>query len=74
MDKANKAIKEKYRVAVRKGLFQKLKGRCTGRRTKGQCDILYGQGNQRASQGGHSKSPFSKVEGKVYGETYKRSV
>ena len=40
MDKANKAIKEKYRVAVRKGLFQKLKERCTGRRTKGQCDIL----------------------------------
>ena len=40
MDKANKAIKEKYRVAVRKGLFQKLKERCTGRRTIGQCDIL----------------------------------
>ena len=40
MDKANKAIKEKYRVAVGKGLFQKLKERCTGRRTKGQCDIL----------------------------------
>ena len=42
MDKAReKAIKERYRVAVRRDLFRKLKGKCSGStKVKRQNDIL----------------------------------
>ena len=42
MDEArDKAIKERHRVAVRKGLFTKLKARCSARtKVKQQCDVL----------------------------------